>query len=72
MAQTMQQLCDRARIPLQDNAKVRYGDTDLLAYGNAGIHLLVQKRPDLFFGSYATPPVDLALGGTLPLADGFF
>ena len=69
---TMQQLVDRARLPLQDDAKVRYTDAKLLDYGNAAIQQLILKRPDLFFGSFTALPGILALGGTFPLEDMYF
>lgn len=72
MASTMQQLVDRARIPLQDDAKVRYSDSTILGYANAGIHLLVNRRPDLFFGTYTALPVDLTLTQNFPLEDRLF
>jgi hypothetical protein len=72
MASTMQQLVDRARIPLQDDAKVRYTDATVLGYANAGVHLLVNRRPDLFFGTFTALPVDLTLGQNFPLDDRFF
>lgn len=63
----MQEVVDRARIPLNDATKVRYADLTLLAYLNAGILRAYASRPDLKFGGYATAYADLALGGTFPL-----
>lgn len=68
---TMQELCDRARIPLNDASKDRYLDADLLGFGNAAIRRAYQLRPDLKFGAYATDYSDLALTGTFPLPSYF-
>ena len=64
---TMQSIVDLARKPLNDTAKTRYSDADLLGYANAGIALAYQIRPDLKFGSYASAFAALALGGSFPL-----
>ena len=68
---TMQTVIDLARIPLNDNGKVRYLDTVLLGYANSGIKLLRQKRPDIFFGKYGTPVTDLALSDAFPIDDDY-
>lgn len=65
---TMQQLIDRARFPLNDDDKVRYPDTELLVHANLALGVIKRRRPDLFYGSYGTPLVDLALGATYPLS----
>lgn len=72
MARTFQQVCNRARIPLNDADKTRYPDTDLLAYANDAVLLLRQKRPDLFFGSWTIPTGEYALTDTVPVDDTFF
>jgi len=54
MAYTMQQVVDKARQPLNDEDKERYADTELLGYANDATLLLRNKRPDLFFGMYAS------------------
>ena len=64
----MQTICDRARTPLNDSAKTRYPDAELLGYANAGIALAYEMRPDLRFGAYSTTFSALALGGTFPLS----
>lgn len=72
---TMQELCDRARIPLQDAAKTRYSDADLLAFGVAGLLVLLDKRPDLYFGQFGTISATLdalALGSDFPLGRQYF
>ncbi|MEO6147525.1 MAG: DUF6682 family protein, partial [Sulfuriferula sp.] len=66
---TMQDILDRARQPLNDVDKVRYPDLDLLKYANTGLRMLRLKRPDLFFGQYATQFVDKVLTDTLPIDD---
>lgn len=72
MAYTMQQVVDRARIPLNDADKARYSDTDLLGYANDAVLVLRAKRPDLFFGQFASLPGAKALGENLPLDDTLF
>jgi hypothetical protein len=69
MAYTMQQIVDRARIPLNDADKDRYSDDDLLAFANEAVKVLRRERPDLFFGQYEALPADKALGDALPLDD---
>lgn len=64
---TMQDLCDLARIPLNDDGQARYPDTEMLKYANAGIGAVYKLRPDLKFGSYSSEFAPLALGGTFPL-----
>lgn len=72
MAYTMQQVADKARIPLNDASKVRYPDTDMLGYANDAILLLRSNRPDLFFGSFLTPPGAKVLGDNIPVDDTLF
>lgn len=67
---TMQEVVDRARIPLNDADKDRYSDDDLLGYANAGIARAYEIRPDLKFGAYGTPFSPLSLSGTFPLSYG--
>jgi len=70
MPPTMQNVVDRARIPLNDDDKARATDDHLLAYLISGIEILRNKRPDLFFGSFAALPGEaLVLGSTFPLPD---
>ena len=71
MAYTLQQVLDRARKPLNDASKVRYPDADLLEYANDAIKELRRRRPDLFFGQYATLPADKLVGENLPVDDEF-
>lgn len=72
MAYTLQQLVDRARVPLNDSTKDRYTDVVLLGYAVDGLALAVAKRPDLLIGSWATVYNALALGDTFPLSDRYF
>lgn len=67
MAITLQDVLDRARIPLNDAAKVRYPDADLLAYANAGIRVAMSLRPDLRFGKFGAPYTDLPLADDFPM-----
>lgn len=62
----MQAVLDLARIPLNDAAKARYPDLELLGYANSGIELLASLRPDLRFGQYGVAIGPLAAGGTFP------
>ena len=61
-----QQLLDLARKPLNDEGKVRYKDSDLLGFLNAGLAYLKRKRPDLFLGSLHIEQMDLGLADPLP------
>lgn len=72
MPYTMQQVCDRARTPLNDAAKDRYSDPQLLDWANDCVKVLRRERPDLFFGQFEALPGDLAFAGTLPVPDEFF
>lgn len=69
MPVTMQQVIDRARVPLNDDDKVRYSDADGLVYANDAIKMLQNERPDLFFGQFEALPSDKLIGEDLPLAD---
>lgn len=72
MARTFQQVCDRARIPLNDADKTRYPDVDLLSYANDAVLLLRQKRPDLFFGSWTVPAGEYVVSDPIPVSDLYF
>jgi len=71
MAYTMQQLVDRARIPLNDADKDRYTDADLLGYAVDGLLIAVYKRPDLLIGNWTASSTytALVLGDSFPLPD---
>lgn len=48
MAQTMQQIMDAACITLNDDAKVRWPDSERLQYANDALDVIALARPDLF------------------------
>lgn len=66
MAFTAQSVADVARLPLNDDDKVRYTDAELLTYINSAYLMLRRLRPDLFVGSYTTLPASLALADNFP------
>lgn len=68
---TMQQVIDRARIPLNDADKDRYPDEDLLVYGNEALAILRRRRADLFLGNLAGGMPALNLGDLLPFDDAY-
>jgi hypothetical protein len=66
---TFQNLVDRARVPLNDSAKVRYTDAELLGYAVDAFLLLRRYRPDLFIGNWTLETWStLTLGSTFPRA----
>lgn len=67
---TAQDVINLARVPLNDPAKVRYLDADMLRALNAGLSHLKIKRPDLFIGSLSTGQTALVLADALPTPDG--
>lgn len=71
MAYTIQTIVDIARKALNDDDKSRTSDATGLVYAKAGLHLLLNKRPDLFFGQYLVLPdiSALTLSSTFPLDD---
>lgn len=64
---TLQDVINRARIPLNDDAKARYSDARGLEFCNTAIAVAYKVRPDLRFGSYATEFAPLLVGDTFPL-----
>lgn len=56
MAYTYQTIIDLARIPLNDDDKVRYSDEQLLQFANQGILAISKRRPDLFIGQFSNLP----------------
>ena len=68
---TMQDVADAAREPLNDEDKVRYTDTALLRYANAGIRRAYQVRPDLRLGSFTTPIADKTLADPFPMDEAY-
>ena len=71
MSYTIQQVVDIGRVPLNDAAKTRVTDATMLIYGKQAIHLLLSKRPDLFFGRFlALPDISaLVLASAFPVDD---
>jgi hypothetical protein len=74
MSFTIQQLADRARVPLNDADKDRYTDAELLTYAQDAYLLALRHRPDLFIGQYSALPSysTLTLVSTFPLSDQYF
>lgn len=66
MAYTYQAIVDLARMPLNDEDKVRYSDAQLLKFANQGTLALSKRRPDLFVGQFHNLPT-----GEAALADFF-
>lgn len=64
---SFQQLIDRARFALKDDAKFRYADAELLVYSNLALGIIKRRRPDLFYGTYGTPLVSYELVDNYPL-----
>lgn len=69
MPLTMQNIVDRARVPLNDSAKTRHSDPRLLQFANDAIYTLRNKRPDLFIGQFSALPSELAIGANFPLSE---
>lgn len=67
----MQAVIDRARIPLNDAAKDRYLDADLLVYANEAIAKLRRMRADLFIGALAGNLTARVLGDFAPVEDAY-
>lgn len=63
---TAQQIIDQARVPLNDDDKVRNSDAVMLGYLNFGLRRLKKARADMFIGSLATGHTDLVLGDAVP------
>lgn len=68
----MQQVVDRARIPLNDDDKVRHADPELLGYANDAVLILRQQRPDIFFGQFEALPGAALIGDPMPVQDEYF
>lgn len=74
----MQQVVDRARIPLNDDktagsdAQCRTTDAELLGYANDGLLILQLQRPDMFFGQFEGLPGTKALADPMPIPDMYF
>lgn len=69
MAFTVQQVIDRARVPLNDAAKSRYSDSELTVYANDAYYMLRRYRPDFFLGQWKTLPATLVAADQFPSID---
>ena len=69
MAYTGQNICDRVRDQINDDAKRRVPDAEILTYINDCAKQLLNKRPDLRIGSFGAALADIALGGNFPFQD---
>lgn len=76
MSRTYQNVADRARqAHLNDAAKTRWSDADLIAFANDFVLRMRRQRPDLFIGQWAALPssAEVTVGATaLPLPDEYF
>lgn len=73
MARTVQQVYDRAREILQDEAGARYTDPQLQMHLLDALLTVRSVRPDLFINGYETPlPDSLLVTDTLPVPDNLF
>ena len=66
---TNQQLCDAARLTVNDPQKVRFPDAEMLGYLNDGMRIIAMRRPDLFFGTWVTETFTYALVDPYPLSE---
>jgi hypothetical protein len=66
MAFTVQQVIDRARVPLNDAAKSRYSDAELTVYANDAYYLLRRYRSDIFLGQWSALPESLGIDDEFP------
>ena len=64
---TMQDVLDLARLDLNDAAKTRNLDSNMIQFANDGIAKAVVMRPDLNFGNYTTAYADLTTASSFPL-----
>jgi len=67
VAYTCQSVLDLARHDLNDDAKIRYTDADMIKHLNDAIALAYSLRPDLRYGNYATAYTDLSVSNDCPL-----
>lgn len=70
--ETIMDLLDRARLPLNDAIALRYTDATLLSFANAGIQRAIELRPDLRFGKYSEPLGELDYTDEFPFPYHFF
>ena len=64
---TMQSVMDLARFDLNDQAKTRNTDADMIQFANDGIAKAIVMRPDLNWGNYGAAFGDLSAGTLFPL-----
>lgn len=64
---TFSDIISQARVLLQDVAKVRYSDAELLVSANDAMKLLRRVRPDSFFGKYTTAITEYAIDDEFPV-----
>lgn len=69
MSYTLQQVLDHARVPLNDDDKVRYPDEVLLAYCIDSLNIIYRRRPDLFLGRWTFSTTSLSNSSKLPVSD---
>ena len=71
MAYTLQQIVDIGRKPLNDDDKDRVTDATGLVYAQSGLQLLLNKRPDLYYGQFTSLPdiSAMTLSSNFPLDD---
>lgn len=65
----MDQLIAKARDPLNDAARERWSDPDLLGFAVDGLMTVRAGRPDLFIGNWSPDFAALTLVSTFPLND---
>lgn len=64
---TIQACIDIARIDLNDDDKERYKDAEhMLPHAREAIAVMLNMRPDLFFGNYDLDPYALTLASDVP------
>ena len=67
MTVTMQSVLDLARLDINDAAKQRNYDVNMMQFANDGIAKAVVLRPDLNYGNYSTAFADLTTASAFPL-----
>lgn len=71
MAYTGQQIADRVREQINDDAKRRVPDAEILNYLNDCAKMILNLRPDLRIGSFGAALADINLAGNFPFQDQF-
>jgi hypothetical protein len=64
---TFQNIADSARIDLQDAAKTRYTDSQLLSYAIDGVQEMFRYRPDFQVGKYTDAAATYTLSSAIPV-----